>query len=120
MARASKKKPVAEVDPDTFVPACPFTGKELKLIKHGETGMWRAEGPFYFTRFFHYRRELVWHLMQVNGSDPGFSARVEISVREVEPPSSSPVADLVEKDRLIQDAVDDYVSENRKALSLSK
>ena len=121
MARPRKEAPaVALIDPDTYEPLCPFTGQKLELLKHGETGMWRAVGPFYFTRFFHFRRELVWHLLQVAGKKPDFSPRPEISMKERLPPESSPVADLVEKDRIIQDAVDNYVSENRKALNLSR
>jgi len=109
------------VDPETIEPLCPFTNEKLTLIRHDQTGKWRAQGPFYFTKFFDYKRELVHWLMHRDGVAPDFPGFPKISVNEIDrPPLVDPVADIVEKNRKIQGAVDDYVDKNRKNLNLKK
>lgn len=112
-------KPKKVIDPDSLEPVCPFTGNKLILVKHEATGMWRAEGPFYVTRMFNYKRELLHWLMHRNGVAPDFPGFPQITADEkTAPPLVDPVADQVEKIKLIQSAVDEYVNVNKKSLGL--
>ena len=112
-------KPKKIVDPESIEPLCPFTGEKLTLIRHDQTGMWRAQGPFYVTRMFHYKRELVYWLMHVKGVAPDFDSGISVRTIE-EPPRVSPVADLVEKQKFLQEVADEYVDVNKKTLGLKK
>lgn len=113
------KKTKTKVDPETIEPVCPFTGEKLTLIRNAQTGMWQAQGPFYFTRFFNYKRELLHWLMHRDGIAPDFPGFPQITAEErTAPPLVDPVADQVEKIKLIQSAVDEYVDVNKKALRL--
>lgn len=112
------KKPKI-VDPDTIEPLCPFTGEKLTLIRHDETGMWRAQGPFYFTRFFPYKRELVHALLTRNGIEPSFDKRPKVSTNEA-PVYDNPVADQVAGFHKAQESADEFVDRNRDKWGLKK
>lgn len=106
---------------DSIEPLCPFTGEKLTLIRHDQTGMWRAQGSFYFTRFFDFKQELVHHLLTRGGKAPDFDKRPSVTVTEkTAPPLVDPVADLVAKDRKIQDRVNEYVEVNQGLLGLKR
>jgi len=114
------KKIVEKItDPDSIEPLCPFTGEKLTLIRHDQTGMWRAQGPFYVTRMFHLKRTLLHWLMHRDGKAPDFDAAPSVRTIE-EHASSSPVADTLEKERKIQDRVDEYVEVHQGLLGLKK
>lgn len=121
MARPKKNKEPAYdfSDVESIEPLCPFTGEKLTLVRHDQTGMWRAQGPFYVTRMFHFKRELIYWLLHREGEAPGFDPSIKVSVSE-EPPRSSPVADTLEKERRIQDRVDEYVEVHQGVLGLKK
>lgn len=102
-------------------PLCPFTGEKLLLIQHPGTGSWRAQGPFYFTRFYDFKEDLLHALgLRLGKEDPRFPPAPKITVRELTPPPANPLADQVEKGRQIQETVDEYVEVNKQALGLRK
>lgn len=97
----------------TFV--CPYTGNPLTLVKNERTGDWRAVGDFYFTRWFPFKRELYHALLTLNGNEPQWAARETVSLSDPEDQRArdqamAPVADLVERDKAVQDKVDEIFS----------
>lgn len=115
------KKAKTKVDPEAIEPVCPFTGEKLTLIRNAQTGMWQAQGPFYFTRFFNYKRELLHWLMHRDGVAPDFPGFPQITAEKTtQPPLVDPVADQVERARLSQEVADEYVEKNKKRLGLRK
>lgn len=83
MSENGNSKSGSPVLPDTIT--CPFTGAPLRILHSDTVRSWRAEGPFYFTKWYEDpegRRALMYDLMTRGGRVPDFSQRSTITVRE--------------------------------------
>ena len=101
---------------------CPFT-REPVILKKVSNGFWMGVGPFYTTRLFDYKRELIWHLAQRPWFVPEFEPRPEVKIKDRLPPyreAMGPEGDKAEKDAQVQATVDEMVERSAKRLGLKK
>lgn len=104
--RPRKAAPAAE--PNLL---CPFTGKPL-CVKTVRNGLyWMAEGPFYSTRLYDRKEELLFDLSTRGGVEPAFPRVTSISMREIEPPPDNPVQDQIERAKFAQSLVEEIAKE---------
>lgn len=86
---------------------CPFTGRpiEIRQLAGGLYWQGRVETPDggYNTSLFETKEELVYFLSTRGGVLPKFQKRTRITVRHLDPPAPSPVADLVEKGKVLDE-----------------
>lgn len=68
---------------------CPFTKEPVTIVElvgsEGQT-FYMARGPFWFTRSFQDRNDLLWHLGFRDGVAPSFPRKVSVKVKEREEP----------------------------------
>jgi hypothetical protein len=105
---AAKKKKVTEPRM-----RCPFTGKQIELVC-SDNIYWMAKGPFWNTKLYKSKQELLHDLSHRNGVAPDFPREEpKIEVRTVEEPQQNPNADLVVRPEDIDEkAIDRIVGDN--------
>lgn len=77
---------------------CPFTGEKIDIVQISGNGAYMARGPFWNTKLYHYKEELLHMLSHRAGVAPQFKGRPSISVTERTEPEPNPNADLVVAD----------------------
>ena len=90
---AAPKKGVTE--PITI---CPFTGKLIDIKFSPRTGTYMAVGPFWNSKLYKDKQELMWELSHRMGVAPQFPKKVVVKVKHLEEPDPNPNADLVVQD----------------------
>lgn len=108
-------KPPAKVDVDKLKPVCPFTGLPV-VIRQVAGGKFMAVGTFWQSRLFDEKQPLLHSLMTRDGKEPAFDKYPErIQVGEPRDPSTDDpdrhVRDLRERDKAIDDAVDNALNQ---------
>lgn len=100
----TKPKPASEP-----ILTCPFTGKELVIRQNPTTKTWQAVGEFYFTAPFEFKSHLLYAISTRNGAAPSFPKGVVEVVGVREPPPENPVADLIEKEKKLDELTQEYL-----------
>lgn len=114
--------PMVDDEKDVESVPCAFTGEPVVLRKVSN-GFWMGVGPFYTTKLFNFKRELIWHLAQRPWHMPDYTPRPEVTVKERLPTPLEilgPEGDKREKDKRVQEAVDELVERSAKKIGLKK
>ncbi len=89
---------------------CPFTGKEIELIC-SDNIYWMAKGPFWNSKLYKSKQELLHDISHRNGVAPDFPREIKIQVRTLEEPEPNPNADLIVAAEDIDQTVDNIVGD---------
>ena len=72
---------------------CPFTGERLEILHNAVVNAYYIRGPFYTTRMYCDRDELVWDFTMRGGVAPAFARTTRIQVTDRGAPPSHPFQD---------------------------
>lgn len=81
----SRKRPATEP-----LLLCPFMREPLEIVQVAGGAGWMARGKFYTTSIFLDKQELLWWISHRDSVAPTFPKRLDIKVRELEPPGIDP------------------------------
>lgn len=73
---------------------CPFTGKKIEIIFSSGTATYMAKGPFWNSKLYKDKQELLHDISHRMGVAPRFPRKVNIEIHDSVAPEPHPGADL--------------------------